>query len=83
MVWHWYMADDELGRRVGDGNGIGLDEVKHLEPLATQTLSAAELQRAANLGDNGPREVSGLEMTHAVPNEHAAVGQDAELVPGD
>jgi catalase len=83
MVWHWYMADDELGRRVGDGIGIGLDEVKHLEPLATQTLSEAELQRAANLGHNGPREVGGLEMTHCVPNEHAAVGQDAELVPGD
>jgi catalase len=29
MVWHWYMADDELGQRVGDGLGIGLDEVKH------------------------------------------------------
>jgi catalase len=83
MVWHWYMADDELGQRVGDGIGIGLDEVEHLEPLATQTLSEAELQRAANLGHNGPRDVEGLVMTHCVPNEHAAVSEDAELVAGD
>ena len=83
MVWHWYMADDELGQRVGDGIGIGLDDVKHLQPLATQTLSAAELDRLANLGHNGPRDVAGLEMTHCVPNEHAAVSEDAELVAGD
>jgi catalase len=83
MVWHWYMADDELGARVGEGVGIGLDEVKDLAPLETQTLSEAELQRAANLGHNGPRDVAGLVMTHCVPNEHAAVSEDAELVPGD
>lgn len=78
-----YVADDELGERVGDGLGIGLDEVKGLQPLATQTLSEAELQRAANLGHNGPCDVTGLEMTHCVPNEHAAVTEDAELVAGD
>jgi catalase len=83
MVWHWYMADDELGQRVGDGIGIALDDVKGMAPLATQTLSEAELQRAANLGANGPRDVSGLEMTHAVPNTHAAVAGQPELVPGD
>jgi catalase len=83
MVWHWYMADGELGQRVGDGIGIGLDDVKHLQPLATQTLSEAELERLANLGHNGPRDVSGLEMTHCVLNEHAAVSEDAELVAGD
>ena len=27
-----------------------------------------ELQRAANLGKNGPRDVRGLTMTHCVPN---------------
>jgi catalase len=83
MVWHWFMADDELGQRVGDGLGISADDVRHLEPLPTQTLSPAELERAANLGNNGPRDVEGLVMTHCVPNEHAAVADSPELVPGD
>jgi catalase len=83
MVWHWLMADDELGQRVGEGLGISADDVRHLEPLATQTLSEAELQRAANLGNNGPRDVEGLVMTHCVPNEHEAIADSAELVAGD
>jgi catalase len=69
MVWHLFMAEDELGQRVGDGLGISADDVRGLLPLQTQTLTEAELQRAANLGKNGPRDVSGLTMTHCVPNE--------------
>ena len=67
MVWHWFMAEDELGQRVGDGLGISADDVRSLEPLVTQTLSDAELKRVANLGKNGPRNVEGLVMTHCVP----------------
>jgi catalase len=80
MVWHLLMVEDELGNRVGDGLGIGADDVRHLEPLATQTLNEEEQQRLANLGSNGPRDVSGLTMTHCVPNEHVAMAQDTELV---
>jgi catalase len=76
MVWHLYMVDDELGQRVGDGIGISLDEIKGLEPLATQTLNDEERERLANLGNNGPRDVSGLTMTHCVPNEHVAVADE-------
>jgi catalase len=75
MVWHWFMAEDELGQRVGEGLGISADDVRHLEPLATQTLSDEEKARAANLGKNGPRDVSGLTMTHCVPNERAVVAR--------
>ncbi|MGY1709697.1 catalase [Geodermatophilus sp. SYSU D00758] len=75
MVWHFFMCDDELGRRVGDGLGITADDVRHLEPLQTQTLSEDESQRAANLGKNGPRDVTGLRMTHCVPNERVVVAQ--------
>src|SRR4028118_300035 len=73
MVWHSLMCDDELGQRVGEGLGITADDVRGLEPLQTQTLSEEELQRAANLGKNGPRDVTGLTMTHCVPNEHVEV----------
>jgi catalase len=73
MLWHLYMVDDELGSRVGEGIGIGLDEVKDLQPLATQTLNEEERERLANLGNNGPRDVSDVEMTHCVPNERVEV----------
>jgi catalase len=68
MVWHFFMVEDELGRRVGDGLGISADDVRGLAPLQTQTLTEEESQRAANLGKNGPRDVRGLTMTHCVPN---------------
>ncbi len=73
MVWHFLMVDDELGLRVGEGLGIGVDDVKHLPPLQSQTLNEDELRRLANLGANGPRDVTGLKMTHVVPNEHVVV----------
>ena len=73
MVWHFFMCEDELGQRVGEGLSISADDVRGLAPLATQTLTEAELQRAQNLGKNGPRDVSGRVMTHCVPNEHVVV----------
>jgi catalase len=73
MIWHLFMCEDELGRRVGEGIGIGADDVRGLSPLATQTLNEDEQKRAANLGKNGPRDVTGLVMTHCVPNENTVV----------
>ncbi|WP_164701364.1 catalase [Modestobacter sp. KNN46-3] len=75
MMWHLFMVEDELGQRVGDGLGISADDVRGMQPLQTQTLTEAELQRAANLGKNGPRDVSGLTMTHCVPNEHVVLAK--------
>jgi len=80
MLWHLFMAEDELGHRVGEGLGISADDVRGLAPLATQTLTEAELARAANLGSNGPRDVAGLEMTHCVPNERVALAEDEQVV---
>jgi catalase len=73
MVWHLFMAEDELGQRVGDGLGISADDVRHLPPLQTQTLTDDEQERLSNLGKNGPRDVEGHVMTHAVPNEHVVL----------
>jgi catalase len=80
MLWHLFMAEDELGHRVGEGLGMTPDDVRGLPPLATQTLTEAELARAANLGNNGPRDVDGLVMTHCVPNERVALAEDEEVV---
>jgi catalase len=63
------MVEDELGQRVGEGLGISADDVRHLPPLQTQTLSEEEQDRLANLGKNGPRDITGKTFTHAVPNE--------------
>lgn len=73
MVWHFYLADDEYGRRVGEGLGISLDDIKDLKPLVTQTFTEDEDQRLKNLGHNGPRDVEGLTTTHCVPNEHMVI----------
>ncbi|MGK5556699.1 catalase [Actinomadura kijaniata] len=69
MVWHFLLVEDDLGLRVGDGLGIAPDDVKHLKPLQSQDLTDEDRQRLANLGKNGPRDVTGLKMTHCVPNE--------------
>lgn len=73
MVWHFLLVEDDLGLRVGEGLGITPDDVKHLEPLASQDLTDEDRERLVNLGKNGPRDVSGLKMTHCVPNERATV----------
>jgi len=79
MLWHLYMVEDELGAGVGDGIGIALEEVRDMEPLATQRLTEEEQQRRRNLGSNGPRDVSGHVMTHCVPNERVVVAGEADL----
>ncbi|HSP37029.1 MAG TPA: catalase [Frankiaceae bacterium] len=73
MVWHFLMCDDEYGTRVGEGLGISADDVRHLEPLPTYPFNEEEQARYENLGKNGLRNVTGLVMTHCVPNEHAQV----------
>ncbi|WP_030669225.1 catalase [Streptomyces rimosus] len=73
MVWHFLLVENELGLRVGEGLGIGPGDVSHLEPLTGQTLTDEDRKRLANLGDNPPRDVSGLTMTHCVPDERHAV----------
>src|SRR3712207_4148317 len=75
MVWHFYLCEDELGRRVGEGLGVSLNDVEDLQPLRTQTLNDEELKRLENLGRNGPRNVEGHTMTHCVPNRHVQVAK--------
>ncbi|MDT7651270.1 catalase [Pseudonocardia sp.] len=73
MVWHLFMCEDEYGRRVGEGLGITADDVRELEPLASQTLTEDEQHRASHLGKNGPRDVTALTMTHCVTNDNTVI----------
>jgi catalase len=83
MVWHLFLCEDELGRRVGDGLGISADDVRHLKPVPNQGWGPAEQERLDNLGANGPRDVAGRVMTHCVPNQHVAVADEPELAPAE
>ncbi|SFB19163.1 catalase [Amycolatopsis marina] len=71
MVWHFLLVEDDLGLRVGKGLGISPQDVSGLQPLESQDLTEEDQKRLAALGENGSRDVSGLEMTHCVPNERA------------
>ncbi|UCM86459.1 catalase [Streptomyces marincola] len=73
MVWHFLLVENDLGLRVGEGLGITPDDVRGLAPLASQTLTEEDERRLARLGDNPPRDVEGLTMTHCVPNERHVV----------
>ncbi|WP_228988834.1 catalase [Streptomyces sp. DH8] len=73
MVWHFLLVENDLGRRVGDGLGITPQDVKGLKPLASQDLSDDDRERLARLGENPPRDVAGLTMTHCVPDERHVV----------
>ncbi|MGY1503303.1 catalase [Streptomyces sp. QTS52] len=73
MVWHFLLAENDLGSRIGEGLGISAKDVAGLEPLARQDLTDEDRKRLANLGENPPRDVQGLTMTHCVPDERHVV----------
>ncbi|MEU2893940.1 catalase [Streptomyces albidoflavus] len=73
MIWHCLMADNELGLRVGEGIGVAPSDVAHMPPLPGQTLTEEDRVRLGRLGDNPPRDVTGLTMTHCVPDKHHVV----------
>ncbi|NJQ00226.1 catalase [Streptomyces zingiberis] len=73
MLWHFLLVENDLGLRVAEGLGVDPSEVAHLEPLPGQTLTEEDERRLANLGKNPPRDVSGLTMTHCVPDERHVV----------
>ncbi|MFE7676628.1 catalase [Streptomyces albidoflavus] len=73
MIWHCLMADNELGLRVGEGIGIAPSDVAHMPPLPDQTLTEEDRVRLGRLGDNPPRDVTGLTMTHCVPDKRHVV----------
>jgi catalase len=73
MVWHFLMAENELGLRIGEGLDISPDDIRSLKPLPGQTLTDEDRERLPHLGKNPQRDVVGRKMTHCVPNERAKV----------
>ena len=75
MVWHFLLVDQDLGSRVGGGIGIAADDVKQIQPLPTQQLSAEESARLANLAQPGSWPLTSKRMTGIVPNARAEMDQ--------
>ena len=74
MVWHLlHVPRTSSACASARASASAPDDVRGLraagDPDAHRGRSS---QRAANLGKNGPRDVTGLKMTHCVPNERVA-----------
>ncbi|HEX2119234.1 MAG TPA: catalase [Acidimicrobiales bacterium] len=83
MIWHFFLIDDDYGRRVGDGIGIKAGDVAHLQPLPNQTLTEEDKRRLANLGENPPRKLTGQKITGSVRNvRHNLVDGNGEAGNG-
>jgi catalase len=66
MLWHFFLIDDDYGARVGQGLGISAEDVRHLEPLPGQNLTALDRERLARLGNAGKRPLATRAVTGAV-----------------
>lgn len=45
MLWHFWMVHDDYGNRVAEKLGMKVDDVRQLQPLATQVLTDEDKQR--------------------------------------
>jgi catalase len=66
MVWHLLLADDEYGRRVGEGIGVSADDVRRLAPMPGQNLTEVDRRRLDALGHAGRRQQTGSQITGSV-----------------
>jgi catalase len=77
MVWHFLLADDEYGRRVGEGIGVSADDVRGLTPLPGQKLTDTDRRRLEALGHAGRRAQTGNQITGSVRVMRAAEVPDS------
>ena len=52
MVWHFLLIHDDLGTRVGKAIRVSASDVRRLEPLPGQVLTAEDQARLKQLGGN-------------------------------
>jgi catalase len=59
MVWHFWHADEDYGRRVAEGAGIDLEKAKALPPLPGRAAPHKRLQAETYTeGGNAPQKVA-------------------------
>ena len=73
MLWHFLLVHDDYGTRVGQALGLSAADVRHLQPLPGQVLTAEDERRLQNLGANGDRidPAAWGKWTSSVPNRQA------------
>lgn len=83
MIWHFLLVHDDYGRRVGDALGITADDVRHLQPLAGQTLTDEDQRRLGNLGNNGDTidPAPWGRWTGSVENRQASAEEVLGMIP--
>ena len=59
MLWHFLLIHDDLGTRVGKAIRLSAADVRHLEPLPGQVLTAEDQARLKKLGSNGDSDRRG------------------------
>jgi catalase len=77
MIWHFLLIHDDYGTRVGNAIGVSAADVRGLEPLPGQVLTAEDQRRVQNLGRNGDviDPTKWGKWTSSVPNQQATAEQ--------
>jgi catalase len=77
MVWHFLLIHDDYGTRIGNAIGVSAADVRGLEPLPGQVLTAEDQRRVQNLGRNGDviDPTKWGKWTSSVPNQQATAEQ--------
>jgi catalase len=53
MIWHFLLVHDDYGNRVGKGIRVSASDLRNLQPLDGQALTAEDQRRLQKLGNNG------------------------------
>jgi catalase len=73
-VWHFLLIHDDYGNRVGEIIGVTADDVRKLQPLASQVLTDEDKRRLQTLGKNGDSIDASVwgQWTSSVKNHQAS-----------
>ena len=91
MLWHFYLVHDDYGNRVGQLLGLSAADVRHLQPLPKQVLTAEDKTRLQHLGNNSDqiephahgqwtssvenRQATAAEVLHGMDQEKAKLAE--------